>query len=581
MSWSQFVTVLWLRWRLTRNQWSRQGTVAATISVIVSTLLAAIGAAGLVGGFLAGAFSRVGQTPQRMLVVWDALIGVFLLFWLIGVLSEIQRSEAIDIGKILHLPVSLTGIFLVNYVASHLTLSIIVFVPWMAGLAVGFVWSRGAAMLLLLPLAAGFLFSVTAWTYWLRGWLVALLVRNPRRYRAIVAGITITFMLLSQIPNLITNARFGHNRRSHERTGRVAAPIPAPTQDAPRAGMPSVVLLLHRTIPPLWVGGGAMSLAAGHPGPALLGTAGAFVLAGLGLGGAYRSTRRFYEGRGEVARSKRKRREAKAAVAVGTFLERRLPGIPEEAAVLALATFRSFSRATEVKMTLASMVPVILIYGGMMFFSAAPAPSSNTQLLYATGIALLPLLGLMQILNNQFGFDRSGFRTLVLSPAPRWQILLGKNLALLPLVLGFGLLCMVLAAVVRRTPPLVLLAALVQLLSAFLLLSLYGSFLSISAPMRVAAGALKPTKLSTARRLSLVLSILLFPVIASPLLLPAIGAVVFSTRGGPTAAPMMLLFSVAELAVLAALYPIGLRRLGRFLQCRERDILQAVTQEVE
>ena len=89
------------------------------------------------GGFLAGAFASVGRSPQLMLGLWDALIGAFLLFWLIGVLSEIQRSEAIDIGKILHLPVSLKGIFLVNYVASHVTLSIIVFVPWMVGLTRG------------------------------------------------------------------------------------------------------------------------------------------------------------------------------------------------------------------------------------------------------------------------------------------------------------------------------------------------------------------------------------------------------------------------------------------------------------
>ncbi len=175
MTWSQLCTVLWLRWRLTRNQWSRHGTVTAMISVIVTTLLVALGAAGLVGGFLAGAFASVGRSPQFMLGLWDALIGAFLLFWLIGVLSEIQRSEAIDIGKILHMPVSLKGIFLVNYVASHVTLSIIVFVPWMVGLTLGFIWSHGCRMILLLPLAAGFIFSVTAWTYWLRGWLVALL----------------------------------------------------------------------------------------------------------------------------------------------------------------------------------------------------------------------------------------------------------------------------------------------------------------------------------------------------------------------------------------------------------------------
>jgi hypothetical protein len=595
MSWSQLGTILWLRWRLTRNQWSRHGTVTATISVIVTTLLVVTGAAGGIGGFLLGALGKVGASAVAMLGLWDVLVGAFLLFWLIGVLSEIQRSEAIDIGKVLHMPISLKGIFLVNYLASHLTLSIIVFVPWMVGLTAGFAWRRGGAMILLLPLVMGFLFSVTAWTYWLRGWLVAMLVRNPRRYHAIVAGVTIVFMLLSQLPNLLTHTHFNHNLGSHERTGRATLPIQPPTGRGAGSGIPPVVLLLHKAIPPLWVGNGAMSLAAGHPWPAILGTTGAFAIGGLGLAGAYRSTRRFYVGRDAVPRARRKRKKTQVAAAAGlrpgetglrpggagTFLERSLPGIPEEAAASALATFRSLTRATEVKMALASTIPMVLLYAGMMFFSAAPVPTSGTQLFYATGIALLPFLGVMQILDNQFGFDRSGFRTLVLSPAPRWQILLGKNLALLPMVLGLGMIYIALAGLVRHISAVILLAALVQLLAAFLLLSLYGSFLSISMPLRVASGSLKPTKVSTARTLLVMLSFLLFSVVGAPIILPAVLALVFCGTGGPSAEWMTLLFSMAELAVFAALYPLGLRHLGRLLQRRETDILQIVTQEVE
>ena len=341
-----------------------------------------------------------------------------------------------------------------------------------------------------------------------------------------------------------------------------------------------MVFLLHKVIPPLWVGNGAMSLAAGHPLPAVLGIAGTFALGALGLGGAYRSTRRFYVGRGTVPRAKRKRSGrvrtthpstvgAERCV-VRTLLERTLPGVPEEAAALALATFRSLTRATEVKMALASTIPMVLLYAGMMLFSSAPNPTGETQLLYATGIALFPFLGLLQILNNQFGFDRSGFRTLVLSPTPRWQILLGKNLALLPLALGLGLIYMVLAGVLRHTPPPVLLAALVQLLSAFLLLSLYGSLLSICAPMRVATGSLKPTKVSTARTLFLMLSFFLLPVVAFPILLPAVGAMLLRARSGPPSAALLLLFSVVELVILAPLYPFGLRRLGAACSAAKR-----------
>ena len=582
MTWSQLATILWLRWRLTRNQWSRQGTVAATISVTVTTLLAALGVVGFAGGVLAGVLLPVRKAPLYMLGLWDALVGAFLLFWLVGVLMEIQRSEALDIGKLLHMPVSLKGIFLLNYVASHLTLSILVFVPGMVGLIVGFLGSQGGAMILLLPLVLGFLFSITAWTYWLRGWLVALLVRNPRRYRAIVAGVTIFFMLLSQLPNLFTHTQANHQRQSREQAAPSAAPAAPPAEPAAQPAVPPVVLVLHKAVPPLWVGYGAMSLVTGHPGPAFLGILGGFAIGGLGLGGAYRSTRRYYEGHDTARHAKRRRREAPAAGAAGTFLERHLPGIPEEAAALALATFRSLTRATEVKMALAAMIPLLVLYAGMMFFSRTPLPTGGLLLFYATGIALLPLFGVLQILGNQFGFARSGFRTLVLSPAPRWQILLGKNLAVLPLVLVFGLICVALAGLVRHVPGLLLLAALTQLLSAFLLLSLHGSFVSIVMPMRIAAGSLKPTKVTMARTFLGLLFFLLLAVVLSPVALPPLLALVCAgENSGARAALEMLLFSAAELALLALLYPFALRRLGRLLQRREKDILEAVTKEVE
>jgi hypothetical protein len=99
------------------------------------------------------------KAPGVILGVWDGTIGAFLLFWIIGIVSEIQRSEAIDISKMLHLPVSMRGIFFVNYLASHVTASIIVFVPWMLGLSIGLAAGRGWAMLWMSPVL-GFIFMI-------------------------------------------------------------------------------------------------------------------------------------------------------------------------------------------------------------------------------------------------------------------------------------------------------------------------------------------------------------------------------------------------------------------------------------
>jgi ABC-2 type transport system permease protein len=576
---SQLSTILWLRWRLTRNQWSRGGRVNAVLTLIVTILLVFVGAFGGLAGLLVGWLLLAQAGPTALLGVGDAVVGAFLFFWLIGVLAEIQRSEAIDIGKLLHLPISLRGIFVVNYLASHLTPSVVLFVPWMVGLTVGLALGRGWAMLGLLPLSLGFLFSVTAWTYYVRGWLVAMLTRNPRRYRAIVAGITIAFILLSQLPNYVGMFADKQIKRVEHAKGQSSSQTPV--AEVAQPGIPPLVLRLHNAIPPLWVGNGAMALAAGNAWPAVWGTGGALAIGALGLGCAYRATRRFYEGRDIRARRKRRRAKAAAAAPATTFLERSLPGVPEEAAGLALATLRSMLRATEVKMMLASGIPIALVFGGMMLFSKHEAATGNVPMFYATGAALFPYLGLMQLLGNQFGLDRTGFRVLVLSPMPRWQILLGKNLALLPFLTGLGAICLAVAALALHLPPVDLLAACLQFFCAFLLLSMAGNLVSVLMPFRFAPGSLKPTKVPATTVVVRMLAYMLFPTLAAPILLPATLASLLSFLARVPAAPINLLASAAELAILIMLYRLSLPRLGALLQRREKKVLEAVTQEVE
>jgi len=116
-------TILWLRWRLTRNQWSRGGWLNAVLTMIILIGGFVLGLLGVIAGVLLGYFKMAKFSPGILLGFWDAIILAFLFFWMIGLVSEIQRSESIDISKMLHMPISLNDIFVVNYLASHLTLS--------------------------------------------------------------------------------------------------------------------------------------------------------------------------------------------------------------------------------------------------------------------------------------------------------------------------------------------------------------------------------------------------------------------------------------------------------------------------
>jgi len=582
MNWSQLRTIIWLRWRLTRNQWSRGGQLNAVLTIIIAFIGLALGFAGGIAGLLAGAFALAKASPPVMLIVWDLIIVVFLFLWLAGIVSEIQRSETIDISRMLHLPISLRNIFMVNYLASHLTFSIILFLPAMLGLSLGLILGGRGFMILMFPLAIGVVFMITAWTYCLRGWLVTLMM-NKRRRRAIIAGVTFAFILLSQIPYILGN--LSHDRERHRpkitESVQTEQQTPTPNRDRDKLALPNGFLVAHKVVPFLWVGNGAMSLATGNVWPAVMGAAGGFLLGGLGLRRAYRSTLRFYQGQTVGKSAKRKPKAEKLAGKDKNLIERQLPGVPEEAAASALAFFRCLTRAPEVKMMLGTNFIMLLIFGTMIIVKRSANISDNFRPFIATGVVVFMFLSLSQLMFNLFGFDRGGFRQLVLLPVQRKQILLGKNLAFLPVAAGIGIIFLLLVKIVMGISFVIVIAAGLQLLAAFLLLSMAGNLVSVLVPYRVAPGSLKRTKSSTKTGILIFLSRMFFPMLMAPIFFPPAIGLLFSSVGWLPAAPVNLFFSAILLALLALFYRLSLGPLGELLQRREKEILLIVTKEIE
>jgi ABC-2 type transport system permease protein len=489
MDWDQLSAIIWLRWRLTRNQFARAGALNAVLSVIgmVLAILVIIGSA--VGGLLGGAWGMSHASPLAVLGVWDAIALVFLFTWMLGVVMEIQRSESIDLTRLLHLPVSLRGVFVMNYLASLLTFSILIFLPGTMGLCLGLLWASGFRMLLLVPLVLGFLFMVTAWTYCLRGWLVTVMI-NPRRRRNVVICMVMTMALLGQAPNIYFNVFVRHQLKKQAQTEkelRSAAKNNVATSPALSSvekssesnhAIPSAWVAMQSYIPFLWLPRGAMALAEEDAWPAILGSAGAFLLGAAGLAAAYRSTIRFYQGQ-EKAGAVKQPIPAQGRVSIrNNFLEKRVPFVADDVAALTLAFFRSLSRAPEVKMALFSSVIMIVALVPIMFLSSFKLAGETAQLFAATGVIAFTFFGMVQQIFNHFGTDRDGFRALVLSPARRQDILFAKNLALAPVAAMLGICFLGLLWWVGHLRLLLILAALCQLAATYLLLSIAGNFIS-------------------------------------------------------------------------------------------------------
>src|SRR5207237_5042625 len=129
------------------------------------------------------------------------------------------------------------------------------------------------------------------------------------------------------------------------------------------------------------------------------------------------------------------------------------------------------------------LTPVILVVVfGSMILGRRGDPPEMVRPLMAFGAMATVLLGMVQLLGNQFGFDRSGFRVFVLCPARRRDILLGKNLAFAPMSLGLGTAAVCVLAAIYRMRVDYFLAALPQLLSLYVLFFLLSYLLSLVVP---------------------------------------------------------------------------------------------------
>ena len=601
MNWAHLRAFVWLRWRLVANQTKRAGPVATIVSAIFAALMFAGGVIGLVAGFVAGFFAVGGGGGMAAMVVWDGAVVGFTFFWLVGLMSELQRSEMLSLDRFLHLPVSPRGAFLINYLGSSFSLSLVLFLPAMIGLAAGLVFAEGPAMLVLFPLVAAFFLMVTALTYQFRGWLAGMMA-NPRRRRTIVAVVTLLFIMVFQIPNLLTNFGPGARERREARAEArrviealdedlAAGRITREEYDQRRPAPPTresggideeTIRRVNMAVPLGWLPYGADAASRRRVWPPLACMLGMGLIGAASLARAYRTTLRLYTG--DFDRGRRRAPTAghpisdpaPPAAYPAAFLERRLPWIADRASAVAVAGFRSLLRAPEVKMMLLTPVLMLVVFSGMFAGGSDPAPEFLRPLVASGLSAFILILGMAGFVGNQFGFDRSGFRAFVLSPAARRDVLMGKNLALLPFALI--LMAFFLGAFQWFRPMRIdhLVAVLIQTVPMYLLFCLAGNVLSILAPMALRTGSGMPARHQGIKMLYQLVFMAIVPLPLGLTLLPLGIEALLRASGWGVWFPAFLVFGIVQAAVTVWLYRLALDWEGSLLQSREQRILEVV-----
>jgi ABC-2 type transport system permease protein len=611
VNWAHFKAFVWLRWRLTSNQWRRAGSLNAALMVIVAVSVVVTVIPLFFGAFALAVFLIPKAAPAHLMYAWDGLIFFFLLIWGVGLLVELQRSDSLALSKFLHLPVSVSGAFLINYFSSLVRLSLLFFGPPMVAFALALVYVRGVEQLAVLPSLAAFLLMITALTYQFQGWLAALM-SNPRRRRTVVVGVTISFVLIFQLPNLLNiyyTPKFAQRQAARSQAhvselnkieqARVAKEIDH--QEALRrqneaiarynternredsefaARIKGIIRIANTVVPVGWLPVGVMSSAEGQVLPALLGLAGMTLIGAISLWMAYRTTLAQFQGQSsnrKVRAAAPVKREEGDRRPGGRLLEARLPWLSEQVSAIALAGFRSVLRSPEAKITL--LMPLIMggVFGSILLQGRQTMPVSVRPLFGFAAIAFV-LFGLLQLMGNQFGIDRDGFRVFVLCAAPRRDILLGKNLSFAPVAFILSALLVVAIEFISPMRPDHALSMVPQFVSMFLLFCQMANLFSIYAPVFIAAGSLKPANPKTSTiLLQLLMFMILFPICQGITLIPLGTEAVLNAYGLAEGVPVCLLLSLAECVAVLLFYHFSLGWLGSCLQSREQKILETVT----
>jgi hypothetical protein len=602
-----FLAIVRLRWQMATNQFRKSSTINRVVSMVL-TVLAALGS---LGAFVfAVGWGRVLLSkiePFQMIFVWDAIVGIFLFAWAIALMVELQRSELLSLKNLLHLPISLAGAFFLNYTSSLVSFTILLLLPAMLGLCVASVMYFGSHSVVVFALLGAFLLMVTGVSYQLRGWL-ARLMENKRTRGTVIAVTTIIFVLIMQLPQLVTMGTIGPNTKARERqtayydeikqlekrqkAGEIEmqeyTQLAKTAQDefsaedkalreAENESFNNTASMANLALPVGWLPYGASAAARGSIVPPWLCVFGMTAIGCVSLALSYRSTVRGYTGEHNKMYRPASGKTAKSGTR-SDMLEKSVPLLTDQQSVITMATLRSLLRAPEAKMALLTPLIFVFIFASMALTGKMDKVPAIVRPWFGVGAIGMSLVGMVQMMLNMFGLDRQGFRAYVLMPAERRDILLGKNLGILPIaaVLSGGLvLFMGITGGMHFTH---IVASLIQILIAYFIYFVVSNYTSIVAPIGFAAGTMKPVSMKFSVVALQFIAVLLVPVAITPAAI-ALGTELLANHYAPqfSAVPIYLLITLIQLPLAILFYRKMLTLQGTHLHEREQAILDVIS----
>ena len=536
MKLQQLFALAVLRYKLSLHQEKKAGRLNVVLSRLMRGILALSSALALMLPILIGPWLMQHVSPERLIGIWNVLVMIFLFSAVMALIGQLQLNEVISIDKLLHLPVSLNGAFLINYLSSFSNMLMIMFAPALIGFTIGAILSKGAGLLILFPTLLAIIFFTTSLLHQLKS-IFARIMHNKRNKAILIVVVpfvmVIGFVMFSFVGDSLA-AKLGSSNL-------VAYGIQS-----------------WMSWKPTWY--------------AVL----SFVLFGLASQYfSYRSLLKHYTGADSIAKKGGERR-SEIAWPSG-LLFRQLPLASVAASAVATSGFRNIVRAPEALMALVPLVILLLVgvpylvgYGNFVVPDIA-------RPWIQIGVVTVTMLGFPAFLFTAFSYDRDGFRAFVLSPVGRSDVLYGKNLATgIPTVIS-GIVLLSITQIFLPDRALAFLASLIQLPACFLAMCVLGNFLSIWFPVGLKRGSMQPANAPLLHTILLYAGVLSAPfLVVQPAMLVIFVEMLAKGNFGPISGWLYLLFSFIQLMATWWIYQWTLKPFGDLLWQHEPRILEVV-----
>ena len=556
---TQFISLIWLKWRLFRNSLrsskavaNRVATLLGMLAALALSLLIAAGVGVAAYTLMSPDFGLEGmeiQTGRRtrslpsVELIFFSIFSMTYLLWVTLPLS-MGSSRQFDPGNLLLYPISFRKLFAVDFASEVVNLQSVFAIPALLAAGIGAGLARGKLIpaLLVALVAAAFGIAVSKWISTSIG---SLLRKRKTSGETLLALLGVTAGLAG-----IGFAQLG------ESLGRGGNPIEGLRWTPPGA----VAYALSEGLKPGNSWGVIRTL--------ILMSVYTLIFVGI----TYWLSQRALLGSG---RKKRRSRET-AQIEKQVYSGWDLPSVSPSFSALLEKELKYAARNAQLRMM--AFMPLILI--GLRLMNrrfdqdiAEEGGSLAVEFLkYGEGLmASVGILYVFLILTglscNLFAFEHAGMRTLILSPVDRSQILMAKNLAMtiIALMLSAALL-LISQLVFGDINGGVLLFGALSFIICGALISVIGNTLSVRFPKRM--------KIGTRMNVSGVVGLLLIPMILL-LGIPPLAAV----AAGFIAQSLWVEYAtLAVLALMAiGLYATVIQSQGEALQRRELQVLEAVT----